>query len=215
MDVSEIGRGSILEVKEEKGLGTTIDVIIYDGTLRKNDEIIFATMNGPAKARVRGLLRPRSHISADGEKYEYVDEVHAAAGVKVYAPGLEGALSGSPLVVDDGNPAIDQLAEMKEMLKKIMFETDKNGVIVKADTLGSLEALRKLLSKQGLEIKRASVGRVSKKDVADASIVAQAEPYHGVVLSFNVEVAEDAADEAAKRGIRIFTSKIIYALCDD
>lgn len=215
IDVAGVGRGSVLEVKEEKGLGTTIDVILYDGTLRKNDEVIFATLNGPTKARVRGLLKPKLRPTGDGDRFEYVDEVHAASGVKIYASGLEGALSGSPLVVDDGNPATDQLAEMNEMLKKIMFESEKNGVIVKADTLGSLEALLKLLTGQGIEIKRASVGRVAKKDVADASVVAGAEQYSGVVLSFNVDVADDAADEAAKRGIKIFSSKVIYSLCDD
>jgi len=209
------GRGSVLEVKEEKGLGTTIDVIIYDGVLRKNDEIIFGTMNGSAKVRVRGLLKPRPMGSSEGDKYEYVDEVHAASGVKIYAPGLEGALSGSPLLVEDGNPNTDELAEMQDIIRKIIFESEKNGVIVKADTLGSLEALQKLLASQEVDIKRASVGPVGKKDVVDASVVAQSEPLKGVVLSFNVAVADDAAEEAARSGGKIFSSKVIYSLCDD
>lgn len=214
-EVDGIGKGTVLEVKEEKGLGTTIDVIIYDGTLRKNDEIIFATINGPQKARVRGLLKPNLKPTGEGDKYEYVDEVHAAAGIKIYSPGVEGALSGSPLVVDDGNPQTDQLAEMNEMLKGIMSESDRQGAIVKADTLGSLEALRKLLADQGVEIKRASIGRVSKKDVVDASVVAAEDRYKGVVLSFSVDVPDESADEAAKRGVKVFSSRVIYSLCDD
>ncbi len=210
-----VGSGSILEVKEEKGLGTTIDVIIYEGTLRKNDEIIFGTMNGSAKTRIRGLLRPKLHPSGDGEKFDYVDEVNAAAGVKIYAPGLENALSGSPLLVNDGNPNTDQLKEIDEMIKGILTESDANGVILKADTLGSLEALRKLLAAQKIEIRRAGVGRVAKKDVVDASIVRAADPLKGAILSFNVGVADDAADEAVKAGVKIFTSNVIYSLCDD
>ena len=214
-DVEGPGKGTVLEVKEEKGLGTTIDVIIYDGTLRKNDEIIFATLNGPCKARVRGLLKPNMHATGDNDKYEYVDEVHAASGVKVYSPGVEGALSGSPLIVDDGKENKDELAEMNEMLKKIMFESENSGAVVKADTLGSLEALCKLLASQKVDIRRASIGKVTKKDVSDASVVAGAEPYKGVVLSFNVDIQEDATDEAARRGIKIFSSRVIYSLCDD
>ena len=214
-DVAGPGKGTVLEVKEEKGLGTTIDVILYDGTLRKNDEIIFATLNGPGRARVRGLLKPTPHPIGDSDKYEYVDEVHAAAGVKVYSPGVEAALSGSPLIVDDGKDMTDEISEMNEMIHGIMVESDKNGAIVKADTLGSLEALRKLMSSQGVEIRRASIGKVTKKDVSDASVVAGSEPYKGVVLSFNVDVQDDAADEAARRGIRIFASRVIYSLCDD
>ena len=214
-EVDGPGKGSVLEVKEEKGLGTTIDVIIYDGVLRKNDEVIFGTMDGSAKVRVRGLLKPKLKATGDGDRFEYVDSVHAAAGVKIYAPGLEGALSGSPLLVDDGNPNTDQLREINEMIRGIMFESEKQGVIIKADTLGSLEALEKLLSSQGVDIKRAGVGKVGKKDVVDASVVAGSEPLKGVVLSFNVGVADDAADEAAKAGIKIFTSSVIYSLCDD
>lgn len=214
-EVEGIGKGSILEVKEEKGLGTTIDVIIYDGVLKKNDEIIFGTINGSAKVRVRGLLKPNLKPTGEGDKFEYVDEVHAAAGVKIYAPGLEAALSGSPLLVDDGNPNTDQLKEINDMIRSIMFESEKNGVIVKADTLGSLEALEKLLTSQGVDIKRADVGKVGKKDVFDAAVVGAAEPFKGVVLSFNVDVAGEAADEAARAGVKIFTSSVIYSLCDD
>jgi translation initiation factor 5B len=214
-EVEGAGKGSILELKEEKGLGTTIDVIIYDGVLKKNDEIIFGTINGSAKTKVRGLLKPKLHPSSDGDKFEYVDEVHAASGVKIYAPGLEGALSGSPLLVDDGKNEEGQLREIDEMIRGIMFESEKNGVIVKADTLGSLEALTKLLSTQGVDIKRAGVGKVVKKDVVDASIVAANEQYAGVVLAFNVAVADDATDESAKAGVKLFSSNIIYSLCDD
>lgn len=214
-DVAGAGRGSVLEVKEEKGLGTTIDVIIYDGTIRKTDEIIFATQNGPKKIRIRGLLKPKLKPTGEGDKYDYVDEVHAASGIKIYAPGLEGALSGSPLLVEDGNPNTDEIGEMNGIIKGIIFESEKSGVIVKADTLGSLEALRKLLAKQGVEIKRASVGTVVRKDIADASVVAAEDPYKGAVLSFSVDVSEDASDEAAKRGIKVFSSRVIYSLCDD
>lgn len=214
-DEGAAGRGSVLEVKEEKGLGTTIDVILYEGSLKKNDEIIFGTMNGAKQIRIRGLLKPKLKPTGEGDRFEYVDEVHAAAGVKIYAPGLEGALSGSPLLVEDGSDKTDELGEIDAMIKKIIFESDSDGVIVKADTLGSLEALRKLLSSQGVSIKRAGVGMVAKKDVVDASVAKGTEPLHGAVLSFNVPVAEDAADEAAKAGVRIFSSGVIYSLCDD
>ena len=213
-DAGGAAKGTILEVKEEKGLGTTIDVIIYEGTLRKNDEIIFGTINGAVKVKIRGLLKPRLKAS-EGEKYEYVDEVSAAAGVKVYAPGLEGALSGSPLVVDDGSEKAGELAEIDRMIRGIISESEQLGVIVKADTLGSLEALRKLLSSQGVGIRRAGVGGVVKKDAADAAAVGAADPYLGVILCFNLEADPDAVDEAAKLGVKVFSSKVIYSLCDD
>ncbi len=104
---------------------------------------------------------------------------------------------------------------MHVKLKSLLFESARNGAIVKADTLGSLEALCKLLATQGVEIRRASIGKVTKKDVSDASVVAAADSHVGVVLSFNVDVQEDAADEAARRGVKVFSSRVIYSLCDD
>ena len=213
--VGGAGKGTILEVKQEQGLGTTIDVILYEGTLRKNDTIFFGTINGAAQTKIRGLLKPNLKPTGEGDKYEYVDEVNAAAGIKIYASGLDDALSGSPLLVDDGKNSGQKMQEISETIGSIITESEQVGVIVKADTLGSLEALRKLLSQQGVDIKRADVGSVVKKDVVDASAVAGTDPYKGVVLCFNLEVADDAADEAAKRGVKIFNSNVIYSLCDD
>ncbi|MFA4983019.1 MAG: translation initiation factor IF-2 [Candidatus Micrarchaeia archaeon] len=214
-EVEGPGKGSVLELREEKGLGTTIDVIIYDGVLRKNDTVIFGTINGSASAKVRGLLKPKLRPTGEGDRFEYVDKVTAASGVKIYAPGLEGALSGSPLIVDSGDGKSDGMKEINEMIRGIMFESEKSGVIVKADTLGSLEALTKLLSGQGVEIKSAGVGRVAKKDIATASAIGASEPLKAVVLAFNVPVADDAADEAARAGVKVFSSNVIYSLCDD
>ncbi|MCX8198333.1 MAG: translation initiation factor IF-2 [Candidatus Micrarchaeota archaeon] len=209
------GKGTILEVKEEKGLGTTIDVILYDGTLRKNDGIIFGTLEGAAKAKVRGILKPKLKPTGEGDRYEYVDEVSAAAGVKIYAPGLESALAGSPLMVEDGSDKTDELGEISALVKGILAESEKNGVILKADTLGSLEALRKLLASNGIEVKKAGIGKVTKKDVVDASVVKASAPLCGVVLSFSVPAAPEAEEEAAKSGVKIFSSNVIYSLCED
>ncbi len=214
-EVGGIGKGSVLEVKEEKGLGTTMDVIIYEGTLKKNDTIFFGTINGSAKAKIRGVLKPKLKPKADGDKFEYVDKVHAAAGVKLYAPGLEAALPGSPIVVDDKNPKTDQLKEINDLIKGILSESESMGIIVKADTIGSIEAVRKLLTAQKVQVKRAGVGNVVKKDIVDASVVRATEPYLGVVLAFNVGVAEDANAEAAKKCVKLFSSDVIYSLCED
>jgi len=211
-EVEGPGKGSILELKEEKGLGTTIDVIIYEGVLRKNDTIIFGTINGSATAKVRGLLKPKLRPTGDGDRFEYVDEVRAAAGVKIYAPGLDGALCGSPLVVEGAGEGVK---EIDEMIRNIMFERERGGIIVKADTLGSLEALTRLLSGNGVEIKSAGVGRVAKKDIASAAAVGASEPLNAVVLAFNVPIADDASDEAARAGVKVFSSNVIYSLCDD
>src|SRR6266581_2092691 len=51
--------GTILEVKEEPGLGITIDAMIYNGRLSVDDQILLAGRNGIISSRVRALLLPK------------------------------------------------------------------------------------------------------------------------------------------------------------
>ena len=93
-------KGSVLEVKEEPGLGLTLNAIIYDGTLHKDDLIVVGGKNGPISARVRAILvpKPLDEMRDPRDKFTSVECVFASAGVKVVAPDLEGALAGAPTV---------------------------------------------------------------------------------------------------------------------
>lgn len=209
IEVSGAGKGSIIEVKEEKGLGSTIDVIIYDGTLRKNDEIIFLTNEGIKITKVRGLLEP----SLTGkEKFIYIDEVVAAAGVKIFAPDLEDALPGSPIKVVT-NLEQDK-KEIEGQFKNVIFENANIGIILKADSLGSVEALLELLKEEGIPVRKASVGKINKKDVIAAKAVANENKYLGVVLGFNVPVIDEARAESENIKSPIIWSNIVYQLID-
>ncbi len=205
------GKGSIIEVKEEKGMGTVVDVILYDGVLRKNDEILFLTVDGVKKTKVRALLEP--NIMGGREKYANVEEVVAAAGVKISAPDLEGALPGSPLdVVTDFKKNKE---EIEKTFRDIVFEKEEVGVIVRADSLGSVEALVRLLEEAGVNVKEASAGRITKKDVLTAEAVSAENRYLGAILGFNVEIMKDAREAADGKGIPIIASDIIYKVLEN
>jgi len=205
------GRGSIIEVKEEKGLGTTIDVILYDGLLRKNDEIIFLTREGARKTKIRALLEP--NVSGK-EKYNYIDEIPAAAGVKIAAPELEGALPGSPVdVVTDFDK---NKKEIESRFKNVLFEGRKDaGVVLRADSLGSVEAIVKLLEEEGVKIKDAGTGRITRKEILTAEAVSGENKYLGAVLGFNVDITDDAREEADEQKIPIIWSNIIYKVLEN
>lgn len=214
-EVSGPAKGSIIEVKEERGLGTVIDVILYDGTLNKGDSIIFGTINGAKETKVRGLLKPKlpSEITDSADKYKHVEGVSAAAGVRVYAPDLEGALSGSPLLeAKSGEQEKELMDEINEQIRGILFESKDVGVVLKADTLGSTEALIRLLSAAGIAVRDTGIGKVTKSDVANARGVAGEDRYLGAILAFNVAVGEDAKEEADSSRIPVFSSEVIYDL---
>jgi len=211
-------KGTVLEVKEEPGLGLTLNTIVYDGILRKDDLIVVGGKEKPIVTRIRAILvpKPLDEIRDPRDRFSSVDSVSAAAGVKVVAPGLEGALAGAPLyAVGEGEKAEDYVRLVSEEIERIRIATDVEGVVLKADTLGSLEAIAENLKRNNVPVRLADVGDVSKRDVTEASVVKEHEPYYGVVLAFNVKVLPDAQEEANAKGVQIFQEKIIYHLIDN
>jgi translation initiation factor 5B len=211
------GKGSVLEVKEEPGLGLTLNTIIYDGTLRKDDLIVVGGKEKPVSTRVRAILvpKPLDEIRDPRDRFSSVDCVFAAAGVKIVASGLEGALAGAPLYVVPANEQIAEYAKLvTEEVGRIRIATEVAGVVIKADTLGSLEAIAEILKKNNVQIRIADVGDVSKRDITEASVVKAREPLLGVVLAFGVKTLPDAEQEAAVNDIRIFREPIIYNMIE-
>jgi translation initiation factor 5B len=211
-------KGTVLEVREEPGLGLTLNTIIYDGTLRKDDLIVVGGKEKPILTRVRAILvpKPLDEIRDPRDKFSSVEAVSAAAGVKIVAPELEGALAGAPLYAVPADESPDKyLGLVMEEIERIRIATDVNGVVLKADTLGSLEAIAENLKRNNVPVRLADVGDVSKRDVTEAAVVKEHEPLYGVILSFNVKILPDAEEEAQNKGVQIFKEKIIYHLIEN
>lgn len=211
-------KGTVLEVKEEVGLGVTVNAIIYDGVLRKGDLIVLGGKEKPIVTTVRAILMPKplDEIRDPREKFSSVDEVVAAAGVKIVAPNLEDAIAGAPIYVIPSEEKIEEyVKEVAEDIQKVRVSMEIEGVILKADALGSLEAIIESLGRNGVPVRLADVGDISKRDVTEAIIVKEKEPLYGVILAFNVKVLPDAEEEAKNHGVPIFRHNIIYHLIDE
>ena len=211
-------KGTVLEVREEAGLGLTLNVIVYDGVLGRDDLIVVGGRDKPVVTRVRAILvpKPLDEIRDPRDRFSSVESVSAAAGVKVVAPDLEGALAGAPLYAVSKEESADRYVKLvSEEVERIRISTDVCGVVLKADTLGSLEAIADILKQNNVPIRLADVGDVSKRDVTEAAVVRADEPLFGVVLTFNVRVLPDAEEEARNSGVQIFGERIIYHLVDN
>ena len=213
---SDEGRGTVLEVKQHPGLGTVLTAIIYDGTIKKGDTIVVAGSKGPIVTKVRSLLVPEPlQEMRMTKKFRSIDEVSAAAGVMISAPDLEDVLAGSPIyVVRDPGMLEEMKREVQEEVERIVIKTDRIGVIVKADALGTLEALISQLGREGIPIRRADIGEVTKADVFEASVIRGSDERYSAILAFNVRVSEEIKREALSRGVAIFEDLIIYTLIE-
>jgi translation initiation factor 5B len=214
LSLSNICRGNILEVKEIRGLGVTIDVIIYDGSVRVGDYIIIGGKE-PLVTKIKALLRPPVLKELRVEKqFESVKEVNAAAGIKIAAPNLENVIAGSPIICVSNENEIEKAKKLiQQEVEEVEFARDVEGVIIKADTLGSLEALIKMLTDRGIPIRKAEVGRVNKQDVVEVQNVE--DDLRRVILAFNVKPLEEAESLATGLKVKIFQNNIIYRLLED
>lgn len=209
-------KGTILEVKEEKGLGVTVDVILYDGSLRVGDTIVIGGIEKATIAKVKALLEPEplSEISDKKTKFKSVKEVVAAAGIKISSPDFKEIVSGMPLRgVDDDAEARKVAEEIQKDVQSILLKTEKEGILIKADTLGSLEAMEKLLNEEKIPIRKASIGEISKRDVSDAETNYEISPFYAVILGFNVTVSEEVKNHSTRT--KIITNNVIYRIIED
>ncbi|QLD90421.1 translation initiation factor IF-2 [Natronomonas salina] len=214
IDVGGPGVGTVLEVKEERGFGATVDIVLYDGTIKANDTIVVGGQNDPIVTEVRALLQPQPLAEIRTEKqFEQVDQVRAAAGVKIAAPDLDDAMAGAPVRVVRDRPVEAVIGEVEAELADIEVTTEEEGVVVKADTLGSLEAIGAALAEAEVPIVRAEVGDVAPRDVAVASTAD--EPKHEAILGFNVDVLEDAEREAEEQDVELYVDDVIYQLVEE
>src|SRR4030043_366547 len=216
INVSGQAKGTILEVKETEGLGTTLDVIIYDGTLKVNDTIVIGGVIEPIVAKVRVLLQPAPlHEMRDKKStFTHIKKAAAATGVRISAHGLEEAIAGMPLLgCNDDEESIEEAKQKgQEEVKEVLLDTGKIGIIIKADSLGSLEAVIKLFGEKNIKIRKASIGAITKKDVTDAESNYEQAPFLSVIMGFNVEL--DRGVEPSNN-VKVILGDIIYKLLDD
>ncbi|MBT04589.1 MAG: translation initiation factor IF-2 [Euryarchaeota archaeon] len=240
-------QGTVLEMRDEVGMGKTIDVILYRGSLKIGDKIMLASNDGPFSTHIKGLKRPKgmSEMRDAGKRWMNFSEVDAACGVKIVAPKLEQAIAGTTLYLANTDEQIsiaksaiqeewrgiyDKMPVMCSVCNKISSRLEfveqcqngtcrgaveeKNGVVIKADTVGGLEALAFELFKLKIPVRQASVGPVNKKDILMAKSIQ--DPLNKVILGFSTKANNEVADElkADNSEIKFFSGSIIYHILD-
>ncbi len=256
-DVHGEAEGTILELKDEQGLGKTLDLILYKGTLSKGDEILLVSQEGPFWSHIKGMFSPRgmSEMRDAGDRWDTVEKVSAAGGIKINGPNFDKVLVGTTLRVFSKDDAailqkvqklttdiaranadgkMERVSDMKnqrnivleeisaeaferfksaKMESKISVQLEEEGVVIKSDTLGGLEALAFELEKISVPIRSATIGEVKKKDIRAAEI--SANPLHCAILSFNTSISKEATEALEKsKNINLIEGQVIYHILE-
>jgi len=211
-------RGIVLEVNDEVGLGPTANMILIDGHLTKDDNLVFAKRDSVIITKPKSMLLPKplDEMRDPRDKFKPINEVHAAAGIKIASSELDGVLPGSTVYASsDLDLAKDLKKSLESEMKSVFIDTETSGLIVKCDTIGSLEAITEMLRRQQIPISKADIGPVTRRDIMEAKAIKEKDRHLGVVLAFNVKVFPDAQTESEESHIRIFEDKVIYSLIDN
>ncbi len=206
------GNGIIIEVKEEEGMGTVLNVILINGILSVNDKVVTGTDTGAKSTKIKGIYLPKplDEMRDPRDKFKFVKSVMASAGVSVLVSDSEGIVAGAPIYVVTNEEEERNYSKMiEEELRSLTIKTDQVGVIVKVDTLGSLEAFSYLLKQANIPIRYAEIGPVTKKDVMEAQLVRQSDKYLGVILAFNQKSLVENPT------VPVFTGNVMYNLIQD
>lgn len=200
-------KGVMLEIKTEKSTNY-IEAILYDGELSKKDVIAVANFSGePVITKIR-ILEEIEPLCA---KFKPKEKVQASTGLRMQLVEKGDILPGMPFVVYKNNKE-----EIKELFKKEISEnikTDKKGVIAKADSLGSLEALLVLLREKNIPVVKTGIGKINKTDIISAKANLKINELDAVVVGFNVNIDEET--DEIKGNIKILTENVVYKLIEN
>jgi translation initiation factor 5B len=211
-------RGIVLEVNDEVGLGHSANVILIDGSIKKSDSIVVAKRDSVVVTKPKAILLPKplDEMRDPRDKFKPVDQVYAAAGLKIASPDLEDVLPGSTLYVASNEEDIKKYTQLIESeMKSVFVDTETNGIILKCDTIGSLEAVIEMLRRSQVAVAKADIGPVNRRDVMGSKAIKEKDRHLGVILAFNVKILPDAKEESENSHIRIFEDKVIYSLIDN
>ena len=208
LELKKHAKGVILEVKKEKSINY-IEAILYDGILNKNNEIAIASFNKPIVSKIRIL----EEVLPLSNKFKPVSSCVAATGIRIQLTEQKEVLPGMPFQTFENIEKVE-----KEFKKEIAqaINLDKEGIIVKADSLGSLEALLLILKQENIKVQKAGIGPIKKADLISCQAVLKTNPVDAIILGFNVEEDEEAKTLSPSiTGIKILKEEVIYRLIEN
>lgn len=219
-DKTRQAKATIIESSLQKGRGPVATVIVQNGTLKVGDTVVAGVAYGKVRALNDdkgkklnsiapgecGVIIGLSEVPEAGETLIGVssDKEAREYASRIYEHQRQKELSKSTKVTIDELSAKIAEGELKSL-----------PVIVKADVVGSLEAIKSSLEKLRndevkVDIIHSGVGGITQNDVGLASASENC-----VILGFNIRPTGEVKERAKERGVEIKTYNVIYNLLDD
>ena len=212
--------GYIIESRMEVGRGNVATVIVTRGTLKQGD-FLYA---GQAFCRVKSMFDHNNKTVKSVEPGSPIDIIgwdeSPTAGdqfvtVKNQKEAKAKADENKTKLKDHDNSSFSVESRVSDMMKLLQEgELNTVNVILKADTNGSVEAIKDGVNKLAtdevnIQVVHSAVGGIVLSDVDLASAT------ESLIIGFNVRPDSQARNMAQSKGIDVRTYNIIYELLDD
>jgi len=207
LNLGEDAKGIILEIKKERD-NPYLESILYDGKLSKQNKIAIANLDGKSLITRIRLLEEILPLSS---KFAPKEKIIAATGLRMQIVEKADILPGMPFVIYKNNK--DEIEKSFKQQITESIRTEKQGIIAKADSLGSLEALLTMLRQEKIPVVKAGIGNLNKSDIISAKANLKINELDAVIIGFNVKIEEEAREIA--RDIKIITDEVIYKLIEN
>ena len=214
LELGEIAKGVVLEIKKERETNY-IEAILHDGELSKKDEIAIANFDNSSepiitKIRILEEVEPLSARFAPKEK------IKASTGLRMQTIEKMNILPGMPFLQYKGNKEEIKKIFQKEISENVNSMLSKKGIIAKANSLGSLEALLVLLKESNIPIVKAGIGKINKADIISAKANLEISELDAIIVGFNVPLDEESKLFAKNYSeIKILTGDVIYKIMEE
>ncbi|PRP74663.1 eukaryotic translation initiation factor 5B [Planoprotostelium fungivorum] len=217
---------NVLEVKVQDGVGSTLDVLLLNGSLNRGDKVMLCTLNGAITTKIQTILESSNMKSTSG-----VQRIEGAIGARLICKGAEKTLAGTELhvigpktnevelkkkarrdidsVTNFCNRPVDHVEAELETATSYLSSGSNGGVHVQASSLGSLEALLDFLKVSDIPVGSIGIGDPNKKDVMKSS------NGYKCMLLFDVHISNPLRKIAEDSGVTIIAADVIYHLCDE
>ena len=212
--------GYIVESRMEVGRGNVATVIVTRGTLKQGD-FLYA---GQAFCRVKSMFDHNNKTVKSVEPGSPIDIIgwdeSPTAGdqfvaVKNQKEAKAKAEENKTKLKEHDNSSFSVESRVSDMMKLLQEgELNTVNVILKADTNGSVEAIKDGINKLAtddvnIQVVHSAVGGIVLSDVDLASAT------ESLIIGFNVRPDSQARNMAQSKGIDVRTYNIIYELLDD
>lgn len=194
-DAGAPATGYILESLKDNRRGTVAHIILKNGILRENDEIATPTVKGKVRILENFL----------GKRVKELSPSAPAAVVGFESLPEAGELFVTGPAVGDLIKKVSTMSVQGSAVPSVEGEEVRLKVALKADTSGSLEALRGILNSK-LQVTDYAVGNITDGDIKNAITTGS------IIVGFNVKIDKATENLAEAQHIEVITSDIIYRL---